>query len=358
MTICHVVNHFHPRIGGVERSVAALGEAMVRQGHAVTVLTEGDGRSPAEEQYRGMTLRRFQVKRVWPITRLAYRTWVWRHRAMLDAFDVLHFHDHGVFNNWFTPLHTVLRHPVFAMTFHGFDGWPIKRRHVVMRRHAAQSMDVTFAVGDYLRRYYTERHDEVFLGAPMLTAPPGRTDARHRQPTLLYAGRLEPDTGIDTLVRCVAAASRDVGIPMTCVLAGDGSLADAIRRHADAWCTLEMRGWLPDPTPLLAGADLFAGTGFLSILDAMAAGVPLVVPTLTAVKRDYVASIPDIAHRAVCVTDEASMTAFFRFWLLGDLKETLADNARNAATFAASLTWDAIATTHLHRYALCMDTRR
>src|SRR5581483_2824460 len=71
MRVVHVVQRFHPALGGAETHVRALAREQARRGHDVTVATSAVEGAPREETMEGYRVVRFPARHVrgdylWP----------------------------------------------------------------------------------------------------------------------------------------------------------------------------------------------------------------------------------------------------------------------------------------------------
>lgn len=128
-------------------------------------------------------------------------------------------------------------------------------------------------------------------------APRGRDEG---PPTVIAIGRLSPEKGFTVLIEAMARL-RDAGVAARLLLVGDGpervTLETAIARHALA-DRVTLAGELPPDAvrARLRGADMFCLPSFseglpVSIMEAMAAGVPVVTT--------WIAGIPELAENGV-----------------------------------------------------------
>ncbi|MEZ5960106.1 MAG: glycosyltransferase [Hyphomonadaceae bacterium] len=100
------------------------------------------------------------------------------------------------------------------------------------------------------------------------------------EPYIMAAGRLVPSKGFDVLIRAYAAAS----VRPKLVIAGAGELREqliALAHECGVADRVVFPGYLPNPYPLIAAADLFvlssSAEGFPNALvEAMALGVPVI----------------------------------------------------------------------------------
>lgn len=111
----------------------------------------------------------------------------------------------------------------------------------------------------------------------------------HFKKTILWIGRFEPEkdpSGALSTLRAVRQAGVDAGL----ILLGAGSLESTLRREAASLKSyVEFPGW-KDPKPYLAVADVVVSTSRhesygSSMLEALAAGVPVVAPDIGVAKE-------------------------------------------------------------------------
>lgn len=344
MHIIFFVNHFLPDIGGVQWSTSRTAEALHRRGHRVTVITEtaagemNDAAVPFE-------IIRFHVPVRRPLTRIGYWRWMWGHRDLLASADVLHFHDYTPFFHWFLPLRLLIRGPRYAVTFHGFEGYPVRFRHRIFRAVTARCCHVRLAVGDYLRLLYRHPIDAVYLGAPVRVLHPVKSgeEQKNRDLSFFYAGRISRDTGILPFLECLRDSAGQTKRKAVVRIAGDGPLRETADALASEFLHIEFLGVREDLTGLLQDGDLVIATGFLGIFEAWAAGLPVIVPAFDEVKRMYVSSIPD-AERFLKVFETTEQC---RRWLssllVGEGSDAMRERSAHAEAFVSLLRWDDIA---------------
>ncbi|WP_051551257.1 glycosyltransferase family 4 protein [Nocardioides sp. URHA0020] len=133
--------------------------------------------------------------------------------------------------------------------------------------------------------------DHVGLRPEIVDVVPNGVAAAHHEaprvatgdPVAIWVGVLAPVKRVDLLLDAVAAAP---GLRL--LVAGDGPLRDEVGRRAaepDLAGRVELAGWVDDPSGLLARADVYVLTSDaencpLSLLEAMAAGLPVVATTV------------------------------------------------------------------------------
>jgi glycosyltransferase involved in cell wall biosynthesis len=296
---------FPPSVGGIQTQTFSLARALVELGAEVHVVTRPvPGRAPREEE-DGVTVHRVGLARGGPAATLAYVSLATRAVASLGrGVDVLHAHQ-------------LLSPATAALLASGLCRLPL-----VVTAHASG------AVGDVAslarqgplgmaRLLALRRRADAFVavaspiveellaaGVPeeRVHAIPNGVDTRHHVPvddaerrrarralglppvpTVVYAGRLAPEKGVDILVDAWADARRR-GSLATLALVGDGPERAALERRARDHGILgavRFAGSAEDVAPWLRAADAFVLPSrteglSLALLEAMATGLPVI----------------------------------------------------------------------------------
>ena len=339
MTIVHIANHFLPSPGGVEWSVLRTAEAQARRGDRVHVITE----TPAgdfDDEACTFEILRFSVTVHRPFTRLLYWRAMWRHRTLLRSADVLHFHDYTPLVHWFLPLRALIRGPRYAITFHGFEGWPLLRRHRLLRSLAARLCHVRFAVGAYIQPLYGHPVDAVYLGAPVRNYS---RIAPARQLRFMFAGRLESDTGIDRFVSMLSAIATERRESVVMEIAGEGRLRDVLESARSPFFSLVLHGQLRDLHPLYLRSRFVVATGYLGIFEALQCGLPVLAPAFSEIKRRYLDALPDAPSMLTIMRDDRELRTALEAALSADAWSDFAEKAERGSAFVSEYTWDDIA---------------
>jgi glycosyltransferase involved in cell wall biosynthesis len=167
---------------------------------------------------------------------------------------------------------------------------PLRPHQRTLTRLAAPGVERVIAVATRQREplvrlgYRRERIEVIANGIEPLSAPADA--ARLAAPgefAVLCLARMQPEKRVDLFVRAVASARR-ADPRIRGFVAGDGDQRPQLERLADG-SGVELLGERSDTTALLAGADAFALTSAaealpMSILEAMALGLPVVAPDL------------------------------------------------------------------------------
>jgi glycosyltransferase involved in cell wall biosynthesis len=268
---------------GTERHILGVSREMRDMGHSVVLAC------PASAQaYRAAA----QIAGLRVITEVSARR--------LEGVDVIHCHDGR--STLAGALAVVGRPALFLRTQHFVHPASMDRTgmsktlSLVGHRAINARLDGYICVSREAARSSEKRGE---ISAPVRVIPPGiavphtntwkdsvieRSKAAHC--VVISAGRLEDERRLDTLIRAIALV-----LPQhpTCqlVVAGDGQATSRLRDLADDLGiapAVRWLGWIPDLQSVLGGAHLYVNTwpaeGFgMATAEAMAAGVPVVVPT-------------------------------------------------------------------------------
>ena len=370
---------YPPRVvGGLGRHVHALATSLVRQGHDVVVVTRDHPDAPADAVVEGVRIVRvtedpplvpFEELLAWvmafnhSLTRAALR--------VLDGFDpdVVHAHDWLVAHAAKTlkdqtgvPLVATV-HATEAGRHQGWLPGPVNRAiHSVewwLTYEARRVITCSSYMRDEVFELFLLPHDKVDVVPNGIDLAHWHADAAavtelRRElapggaPLLLYAGRLEYEKGVQTVLQALPRLRRrHQGVRL--VIAGVGTHEEELRamaRTLRVGRAVDFLGFLsPDDLAVLAAAadcalvpSLYEPFGMVA-LECAAAGTPLVVAD-TGGLREFVA--PGVTGLRFPPGNPAALADTVTR-LLGDqvLSQRLVRDAREL--LARDYTWDAIA---------------
>jgi glycogen(starch) synthase len=370
---------YPPRVvGGLGRHVHALATSLVRQGHQVVVVTRDHPDAPADAVVEGVRIVRvtedpplvpFEELLAWvmafnhSLTRAALR--------VLDGFDpdVVHAHDWLVAHAAKTlkdqtgvPLVATV-HATEAGRHQGWLPGPVNRAiHSVewwLTYEARRVVACSAYMRDEVVRLFALPPDKVDVVPNGIDLAHWHADAAavtalrahlapDGAPLLLYAGRLEYEKGVQTVLQALPRLRRrHRGVRL--VIAGVGTHEEELRAMARTLRVGRAVGFLgflsPDDLAVLAAAadcalvpSLYEPFGMVA-LECAAAGTPLVVAD-TGGLREFVA--PGVTGLRFPPGNPAALADTVTR-LLGDqvLSQRLVRDARGL--LASDYTWDAIA---------------
>ncbi len=336
MRILHITSSFHPSVGGVETHVQRVSERLSARGHEVTVLTHADGASERSlGQVRVRALPRTTWLKAWRMSRpeIAWADTVHCH----DAYSFLHFY---LPSCWLPP-----RRPAFV-TFHGYEGYPIRREARDRRRFVRRRVRDALCMGDFICEWYQTKCYAVSYGAadPVEDAPP-----LPDQPAALFVGRIAEDTSLMLYLDALVALRDDFNRRIHLTVAGDGPLRPIAERYVDAqklWVTF--LGTVSDPAPLFRRASIAFVSGYLAIWEALANRRLVFSIYDNELKYDYLRGFPEAANVLEIAGNPDDLAARLNAHLGNPgLGESM---RKRGAELAAENSWDRVADLYLAMY--------
>ena len=303
LRIALVAEDYYPQLGGVPEHVHHLARELDALGHSATIVTShmrGAGADPSFVRRVGTSVV------IYANGGVARVTVGWRLGSRLEAlfraerFDVVHVHGGlaPTFGVWAPYAAWRAGIPVVA-TFHTWFpsslGYRLLRRpfQAMLDRHAAM-IAVSRAAQECMSRYFSAPWeivpngvDTMFFQPPTPTSPV-TSRLERGGPRLLWLGRIEPRNDLGTVLAAMPKIlERHPGAQLTVV--GDGPWRSRLERAArPLGPSVRFVGYANGERPdYYRDADLYlcpttrASFG-VTLLEAMACGVPLVVSDIPA----------------------------------------------------------------------------
>ncbi|HZT16163.1 MAG TPA: glycosyltransferase family 4 protein [Gaiellaceae bacterium] len=326
--------------GGVQSHVSGLARELRRRGHDVDVLAPADGPAPGVVGLgRSVPIPdNGSVQRVALSPAAAARTIRVLRRA---RYDVVHLHEPMLPAPCLTAL--ALRPAPLVGTFHmAAEARRWYRVFGTLCRRALARLDVRIAVSEAARRYVAASCPGEYAVVPNGVARPrtaARAGAPDAPPRILFVGRPEPRKGLPVLLE--AFASVDGGARLDLV-GPDGDFGERVTAHGrvdDARRAELLRG-----ASVLCAPSLRAESFGLVLVEAMAAGVPVVASDLPA----YRAVLPENCGELVPPGDPPALALALER-LLAD-RDLRAHMAAAGPAEAARYDWERVAGRILELY--------
>ncbi|MFH1855692.1 MAG: glycosyltransferase family 4 protein [Candidatus Omnitrophota bacterium] len=339
MKILMFSSYVHPHIGGVEKHVKRLSEELINKGHCVSIITAKYDQALADfEEFNKIKIYRFSNMNL-----TATWIWIYRHRKILKNVDIIHCHDFYTFIYWYLPFRFLyLFKPVF-ITFHGFEGIiPIPKKILFLRKASECLTKGNICIGDYIPKWYGTKASFVLYGGADETEAVGVTVKN----SAIFIGRLEKDTGIMAYLNAVKVLKEKHAIGLEVNICGDGSLREKIEKFIEEnKLNIKLYGFVEEPANYLSENKFAFVSGYLAILEAMVRKKLVFAIYENALKKDYLALIPnskDIMVIASSPEELARKIAHYR-----NYPEKSEEMIKNAYDFAKELKWDGVADVYL-----------
>ena len=311
-----VTRRYPPLIGGAEKLLRYLAEALAREGADVTVLTSRAPGTEHEPRHEERTwdgphgLGRLSVVRLPTVPFRFVGTWLYMNhlRGWLEShsYDLAYVsmlkHDAyvaiGVGRRRGFPV--VLRPEGAGATGDiTWQNWANFGRRIAARcREADAFVAISRTIARELEEagYDRTRIHQLPNGVPVPEAPWQPRPGWREAPRGVFVGRLAGEKGLSTLIESWALV-RAAHPRATLTLVGDGPEREAILTQAQArgldvgaGRAVELRGPMRDVEPVLRASDLFILPSLeegmsIALLEAMALGIPLVATAIPGNRR-------------------------------------------------------------------------
>lgn len=345
MRILHICNHFYPNIGGVEKYVYELCKNLNANGFDSDVLC-------FDREFKGSKLRRHQVVEGIDIYRessLNLKLYnispaIWKH---LKGYDIIHVHGLGFYFDFLASTRRIHGKPLVLSThggiFHTKRALFLKKIYFgLLARRLMKNVDAVFAHSLNDKKLFSRitEKNKLFLVPYSIYYKDYQIRRRPVRNSMLFVGRVDRNKRIDNLFKVVAGIKEE--IPNVKLLVVGAKLEGSLKRMARDLGIMENVRFEGEKfgkaliryysrAALFVSASEYEGFG-ISVLEAMAAGCPVVVSDIEAF-RNFVSNgkngfITDFSDTETAV--KVIESAFGR---------NLEKIQRNAKLFAKAYDW-------------------
>ena len=348
MNIVMLTEYFHPHIGGVEKHVRNLSGELALRGHSVTILTRRyDPALEKEERIGDLRVLRFHERPSLPFMKGSLWPALLSEVNLLKQADVIHVHDHTIFLKGMLPFRLLFPWKPFYVTFHGHEGrFPLARRQIVERRLVERLARGNICVGHYLDKWYGTRSSTVTYGA---VSEPSDIPAPEER-SIVFLGRLEPDTGIMTFLQAFSLIQEASQDPFRLYVCGEGSLMGKVRAFASEKAPgIEVLGRVDNPASWIARGRFVFASGYLSMLEAMISRRLVFAVYDNPLKQDYWMMMPQARDRMEIAHTPEGLAESFCALLKDPGRER--DMTERSHAFARRHSWEELADLCLRLYS-------
>ncbi len=342
MKIVMLARLFSPHVGGVEKHVEQIAREAARDGHEVTIVTSQYEKPLA---YKSRLLKSadevliFRIPGLYKQRDTSYftkimeriRVWWWMLKHMLLFFhaDIVHVHD--IFW-WYWPIRLLLPFKKVFITFHGFEAGRLPTTSAIRARRFARAWTKgNICVGAWIEKWYGTKATFVTYGAANCVSSKAKTRGS-KSIKAIFVGRLEKDTGILSYI--------DVVMKMKSIsldIIGDGPLRKEIDKKIQKVSHLRFLGSVDNTCIVYPRYDVACVSSYLSMIEALQCGLPVIAFSTDTLKDDYLASFP--AASDIQITTSPSELAK-AFTLIRTGKEL--ERAKKASVWAKRQTWEKV----------------
>ncbi len=331
---------YRPAIGGVEVHVEKLVDVLSQKGFKVSILTSSHklGLKPYEQVGNSIVQR---IPFGWEKNPFLTYLWVLRNLRGLNKYDIVHVHDTIPLLFWYLPLMLLKPRKRIHTTFHGFEKDPVPSVFKILRRIARKLSSRVLCIGSFIEKTYRVRCDRVLVGAVEMANVLDRP-----RDGLVFVGRIESDTGVIAYLDVLQNLEINHGVRTHLTVCGGGTMeSDLVSRAKEISVDLQLKGVVDEPSEIVGSAQVCLAGGYLSILEAMSIGVPVIALAQTGLKWRYYLSMRSAGGPiSIQTTPEGAGREIHRLLTNPLLYQYISTTGKK---FASALTWERIAMEYL-----------
>ena len=347
MKILFITASFYPNIGGVEKSVFFTARELSKYGNHVSIVTLNPDKLAEKERFdEGFEVYRIPRSTIAYTGRLSKWKWFLFNVGLIKQADVIHFHDFDVFINWFFPYRFIFFKKKYYITFHGYEGYPLRYKHIFLRHVSEFFTHGNICVGEFIKRWYRTKPDEIFYAA---VDTKNITKTINKENNILFFGRLEKDTEILNYLKALQLFYTKTKSKIPLHILGDGSLSKEVKTFLETNnIPHKLLGVQKEPADFIKNSRLVLTSSYLSIIESLARGKLVIAFYSNNLKREYLKSFPN-SDAVMCITEDINEVANIVEKVIN--KPSYYKNKINAGlTLAEKLTWSKVADKYLSLY--------
>lgn len=270
---------YHPHIGGVEKHVEEITRVLAGRGYKITILTEQfDKRVPVYEKKGVVEIFRIPVPKSSFFKKYYIWKWMLKNWKFLKKHDIIHIHD--VFY-WILPIKIIFPSTNFFITYHGYEGYPVKKRWILLRKLGEKLSEGTICVGDFMKKWYKASPNSVIYGGVRLE----NQNINENKYSAVFFGRLDDQTGFLTYLEAYKILKRKFP-KFHLTVVGEGEFEGKIPKD------VEYHPFTHDITPYIAKSRFIFVSRYLSMLEALSLNKEVIAVYDNPIKRDYLTMSP------------------------------------------------------------------
>ncbi|MDO8270208.1 MAG: glycosyltransferase family 4 protein [Candidatus Levybacteria bacterium] len=277
--IIFLVRLYHPHVGGVEKHVEKTVGALRKKGYAITIVTEQfDKKLKLYEKHDDTEIFRIPIGGSAFYKKFSIWKWVLTHLSLFFKTDIIHIHD--VFY-WIIPIRFLLITKRIYITFHGYEGYPVKMRWKVLRKISEMLTNGNLCIGDFMKKWYSTSPTAISYGGV-----DKYTKRSTPQPqSAVFFGRFDSQTGVLEYVDAYKLIRKKYPKFRLTVI-GSGHLKNKIPK------SVKILPFDANIEPYISQNRFIFVSRYLSMLEALVQKREIVAVYDNPVKKDYLLLSP------------------------------------------------------------------
>lgn len=344
MRILMLTRFYKPKVGGVEKHIEKVSQVLLKKGHKISVVaTKHIPTLNDQERLKGIEVIRHKPWEGFVIRRnISLLRWVLANRHIFAKADLFHGHD-----TYYWPLKILFPKKPFHITFHGYEGYPIKKKAIFVRKIFEKIARGNICVGIYLKKYYGTKPDFIIYGGvdlPKKFDYPVRYDA-------VFMGRLEEEAGILIYLKALKILNEQHHLTLKIVICGDGKL----RRDCEEFSQknkLEaiFTGFIPSSDDYLKYARFSFASNYLAIYEAAARKKLIFSVYGNQFKKEILESLPRSEKTLILSDSPDSLALKILYYFHHSEKARII--TEEAYNWVKNQTWEKVADLYLRLWRL------
>jgi glycosyltransferase involved in cell wall biosynthesis len=259
--------------------------------------------------------------------------------GLLLRSDIIHCHDYGTFWSWYLPFRFILFWKPVFITFHGYEGFPLKREAIRVRRWVEGLTWGNICAGDFIRKWYGTRTDYVTYGG---VRPPESEPEQVEAKRAVFLGRLSEDSGIRLYITSLQILKDRYSLNLELDVLGGGTLLEEIKGTvAERGLKINLYGFVENTQDYLNQARFAFVSGYLGMLEAMVHKRLVFSVYDNPLKRDYLEMFPHSDEMIVTAGSPEQLAERIAYYLPNPDQER--ERVNKAYLWAREQGWEKVA---------------
>jgi glycosyltransferase involved in cell wall biosynthesis len=326
MEILMFSKYFYPHVGGVEKHVDNITKILLREGHNVTIITESlDAKQKKVlTNASGVKIVRLGFLKIKYLGLLSIWLNILKNIDLIRKAEIIHCHDVFI---WYLPFRFIFPFKPVYTTFHGYEGYPIKRSARIIRKISEFLSNGNICVGEFISKWYGTRPTLITYGAVDTVKPRKKSQFEY---DAIFIGRLDEQTNILGYLEVVRLLRNKLP-NFRLLVFGDGKY---LRKSKEL---TNCKGFVSNAEKYISQANYAFVSRYLSILEAFINKRMVFALYDNKIKEDYLKMTP-YSKWIVVEGSPAKLAEKLLYYKTHQIEGN--KMIKSAYTWAQSQTWD------------------
>lgn len=328
MKVLFLTRRFYPDVGGVEKHVHELSKRLIAQKHTVALITETPGTSP--EIIDGITVYRLGVTHESWVKKFILWKKLFSYYSVFKSADIIHCHD--VFF-WYLPFRFLFWSKKVYITFHGYEGYPLRKGAVLMHKIGEMLTKGNICIGNFYKKWYGTTPTLVSFGA---VEKPKKENQVTKKLSSYFVGRLDAQTNILEYAQAMTKIQK-IYPSFTFTIIGDGAYTKRLSKF-------KPRGFVDPYWKHVSNTHFAFVSRYLAILEAMIQKRLVFAFYDNPIKKDYLELTPFVKDIVITHSIDELVKQVMYYLSHPEEEKKLKEQAYS---WAKNQTWENLTKTYL-----------